>query len=147
MYKRQHQDLLTYGAQRWKRIGALADEFAHYWKTYIYQIGTDKETTAGLSGHEGGKGRVLSIYLNVDGEIRRQSEATEDLSQRTKTGQICPPTQSGTKTRQSIKNTGDQEAGFSSPDSRRASNIAISDQALSNQTLTRSQQPLSNGKN
>ena len=34
---------MSYGAQRWKRIDALADEFAHYWKTYIYQIGTDKE--------------------------------------------------------------------------------------------------------
>ena len=36
-------DLMSYGANRWKRIEALADEFAHYWKRYLYQIGTDKE--------------------------------------------------------------------------------------------------------
>ena len=36
-------DLLAYGAHRWKRIEALADEFARYWKHYMYQIGTDKE--------------------------------------------------------------------------------------------------------
>ena len=36
-------DLLSYGANRWKRIEALADEFAEYWKRYIYQIGTDTE--------------------------------------------------------------------------------------------------------
>ena len=36
-------DLLAYGANRWKRIEALADEFAKYWRHYIYQIGTDKE--------------------------------------------------------------------------------------------------------
>ena len=38
-----HQDLLAYGANRWKRIEALADEFARYWKHYLYQIGTNKE--------------------------------------------------------------------------------------------------------
>merc|ERR1712074_150059 len=32
-------DLLAYGANRWNRIGALADEFDRYWKHYIYQIG------------------------------------------------------------------------------------------------------------
>ena len=36
-------DLLAYGANRWKRIEALSDEFAKYWKRYIFQIGTDKE--------------------------------------------------------------------------------------------------------
>ena len=36
-------DLMAYGANRWKRINALADEFERYWKHYIYQIGTDKE--------------------------------------------------------------------------------------------------------
>ena len=36
-------DLLAYGAKRWKRINALADEFEKYWKHYIYQIGTDTE--------------------------------------------------------------------------------------------------------
>ena len=39
----KHADLLAYGAKRWKRIEALADEFAEYWKHYIYQIGTVKE--------------------------------------------------------------------------------------------------------
>ena len=38
-----HEDLFAYGAQRWRRTEALADEFAKYWKHYIYQIGTDKE--------------------------------------------------------------------------------------------------------
>ena len=38
-----HQDLLAYGANRWKRIEALAAEFARYWKHYLYQIGTNKE--------------------------------------------------------------------------------------------------------
>lgn len=38
-----HTDLLAYGANRWKRIEALADEFARYWKHYLYQIGTNKE--------------------------------------------------------------------------------------------------------
>ena len=37
------EDLFAYGANRWKRIDALANEFAKYWKHYIYQIGTDKE--------------------------------------------------------------------------------------------------------
>ena len=36
-------DLFSYGANRWKRIEALSDEFAKYWKHYIFQIGTDKE--------------------------------------------------------------------------------------------------------
>ena len=36
-------DLLDYGANRWKQIEALSDEFAKYWKHYIFQIGTDKE--------------------------------------------------------------------------------------------------------
>ena len=38
-----YQDLLAYGAYRWKRIEALADEFARYCKYYLYQIGTNKE--------------------------------------------------------------------------------------------------------
>ena len=37
------EDRHAYGANRWKRIEALADEFAEYWKRYIYQIGTDTE--------------------------------------------------------------------------------------------------------
>merc|ERR1712148_157635 len=32
-----HEDLFAYGANRWKRIEALADEFAKYWKHYIYK--------------------------------------------------------------------------------------------------------------
>ena len=36
-------DLLAYGANRWKRIEALANEFAGYWKRYIYKIGTKTE--------------------------------------------------------------------------------------------------------
>ena len=32
-------DLMAYGANRWKRVEALADEFAKYWKHYMYQIG------------------------------------------------------------------------------------------------------------
>ena len=36
-------DLLAYGANRWKRVEALADEFARYWKDYLYQIGTNRE--------------------------------------------------------------------------------------------------------
>ena len=52
-------DLLAYGANRWKRIEALSDEFAKYWKHYIFQIGTDKEkwttparnATAGTSSY------------------------------------------------------------------------------------------------
>ena len=38
-----HDDLMAYGKNRWKRVEALADEFARYWKLYLYQIGTDKE--------------------------------------------------------------------------------------------------------
>merc|ERR1711873_95104 len=41
--KYNEADLLAYGANRWKRIEALSDEFATYWKHYIFQIGTDKE--------------------------------------------------------------------------------------------------------
>ena len=36
-------DLLAYGRNRWRRIEALADAFDHYWKHYLYQIGTDRE--------------------------------------------------------------------------------------------------------
>ena len=36
-------DLIAYGANRWKRIEALSDEFAMYWKHYILQIGTTKK--------------------------------------------------------------------------------------------------------
>ena len=36
-------NLLAYGANRWKRVEALADEFARYWKDYLYQIGTNRE--------------------------------------------------------------------------------------------------------
>merc|ERR1712082_61016 len=36
-------DLQAYGANRWKRIEALSDEFANYWNYYIFQICTDKE--------------------------------------------------------------------------------------------------------
>ena len=36
-------DLIAYGANRWKRIEALSEELAKYWKHYIFQIGTDEE--------------------------------------------------------------------------------------------------------
>ena len=36
-------DLQAYGANRWKRVEALADEFARYWKHYIYKIGDQRE--------------------------------------------------------------------------------------------------------
>ena len=38
-----HQDLLAYRSNSWKRIEALAYEFARYWKHYVYQIGNNKE--------------------------------------------------------------------------------------------------------
>merc|ERR1712020_612285 len=37
------QDLMAYGANRWRRVEALADEFAKYWKHYMYQIGDTRE--------------------------------------------------------------------------------------------------------
>ena len=36
-------DLLAYGANRWKRACALADEFERYWKQYIYEIGDKRD--------------------------------------------------------------------------------------------------------
>lgn len=36
-------DLLAYGTQRYKRAEALADEFAIYWKNYLFQIGDTRE--------------------------------------------------------------------------------------------------------
>jgi len=36
-------DLQAYGANRWKRVEALAEEFWQYWQHYLYQIGTKKE--------------------------------------------------------------------------------------------------------
>ena len=36
-------DLMAYGANRWKRVEALADEFTKYWKHYMYQIGDTLE--------------------------------------------------------------------------------------------------------
>ena len=32
-------DLIAYGTNRWKRVGALADEFEKHWREYIYEIG------------------------------------------------------------------------------------------------------------
>ena len=37
------EDLLAYGANRWRRVEALAAEFAKYWKHYMYQIGDTLE--------------------------------------------------------------------------------------------------------
>ena len=37
-----NDDILAYGANRWKRTQALADEFWQYWQPYIYNIGTDR---------------------------------------------------------------------------------------------------------
>ena len=34
---------MAYGANRWKRVEALADEFAKYWKHYMYHIGDTLE--------------------------------------------------------------------------------------------------------
>ena len=36
-------DLLAYGANRWKRACVLADEFERYWKQYIYEIGDKRD--------------------------------------------------------------------------------------------------------
>ena len=36
-------DLLAYGKHGWKGAEVLADEFARYWKEYIYHIGTSKD--------------------------------------------------------------------------------------------------------
>ena len=38
------RDLAAYGANRWRRIRALAAEFERYWREYIYSIGTQRET-------------------------------------------------------------------------------------------------------
>ena len=37
------EDLIAYGANRWRRAEALADEFAKYWKHYLYGIGDKRE--------------------------------------------------------------------------------------------------------
>ena len=36
-------DLAAYGANRWKRVEAIADEFSKYWKHYMYHIGSKTE--------------------------------------------------------------------------------------------------------
>ena len=44
-----HEDLFAYGAQRWRRTEALADEFAKYWKHYIYVYGARLKALRGPS--------------------------------------------------------------------------------------------------
>ena len=36
-------DLVAYGAKRWRRVQALAEEFWRGWKHYIYRIGDKRE--------------------------------------------------------------------------------------------------------
>merc|ERR1712105_193893 len=37
------KDLTAYGANRWRRVQALADQFWQYWQDYIYGIGRKRE--------------------------------------------------------------------------------------------------------
>ena len=36
-------DLIAYGTNRWKRVGALADEFERHWREYIYEVGNSRD--------------------------------------------------------------------------------------------------------
>ena len=66
------EDLFAYGARRWRRIEALADEFAKYWKHYIYQISTDREKWL----HPQRNASVGDIVLLKDKQLSRLDWAT-----------------------------------------------------------------------
>ena len=103
--KYAHQDLLAYGANRWKWIEALADEFARYWKHYLYQIGTNKEKWYNPQRNaqvgdivllkekntprlEWPTGVIISVTTDKDGLVRRVFVQTHKKQGQTTTPQL-----------------------------------------------------------
>ena len=83
-----NDDILAYGANRWKRTQALADEFWQYWQPYIYNIGTDRPKwikeqpnakvgdlviikEKGLPRNEWATGKITEVMPNNDNLVRR----------------------------------------------------------------------------
>ena len=82
------RDLASYGANRWRRIRALAAEFERYWKEYIYGIGTKRDKWVNVQEnakvgdtvlmreknsprHEWPTGTITEVTTSKDGLVRR----------------------------------------------------------------------------